>query len=121
MNFRKIFANIYEMPIDEALVEQVQKNYEMELPQVVKHILSLHHEVSFYDDIPLLRGLSFHEILTANEDLKVDFIAQSLLPVFDIGDNDFVVYDFSEQVWCLFNIVDEVKFRKSSDILTLIE
>ena len=122
MNFKDVFANINDMPINKALVERVQKRYKTEeLPDEVKRVLSLHSEVTFYDDRPLLRGLASHEVLRANEDLDVDFIAQLLLPVFDTGDNDYIVFDFSEQVWCLFNIVEEIKFKKTPDILTLIK
>ena len=60
------------------------------------------------------------EIINATADLEVDFVAHALLPIFDIGDNDFVVFDFSENCWCLFNIVDEIKFRKTKDLINVL-
>lgn len=111
---------INTIQVNEPFIQQIENIYRNELPEEVKRIVSLSGETMFYNDKPILRGLSNSEILNASEDLEVDFVSQSLLPVFDIGDNDFAAYDFSERCWCLFNIIDEIKFRKSNSLLTVL-
>jgi hypothetical protein len=91
--------------------------YKVQLPEAVKRVVSIiGSNTLFYEDKDILRSLSESEVLNATKDLSVDFVGKSLLPLFDIGDNDFIVYDLSEKCWYLFDIVDEVKFKKSEDI-----
>jgi hypothetical protein len=105
-------------PIRESLTDQLEAMYKVQLPEVVRRVVSLiESKAVFYDDRDILRSLSDCEILTASEDLSMDFVGKSLLPLFDIGDNDFIVFDLSENCWYLFNIADEVKFKRSEDIL----
>ena len=55
------------------------------------------------------RILSIEEIRDANEDLEVDFISLQLIPLIDCYDNDYICYDFKNDIWVVFNIVDEIK------------
>jgi hypothetical protein len=117
MKFTEQYKNLNNVPVNVQFTAQTENIYKASLSDEVKKILSLSEETMLYDDKPLLRKLSSAEIIEANEDLEVDFIGQSLLPVFDMGDNDFVVFDFAENRWCLFNIVDEIKFKEEEDLL----
>lgn len=66
------------------------------------------------------RLLSLEEILNAPEELSVDFVSHGLLPVFDAFDNDFICYQVKNGKWCMFNIVDEVSFKKDSTLAELL-
>jgi len=107
------FANI---EIDVAFITQLEKMYNSLLPNEIKLIASMSKETVFYDDFPLLRGLSNEEIIDASADMSVDFIGKNLLPLFDIGDNDYIVFDLAEKVWYKFDIVDEVKFSRAENL-----
>ena len=66
------------------------------------------------------RLLSLEEILNSNEDLQVDFTSLGLIPIFDIFDNDYICYQVKNGSWCIFNIVDEVSFKKDSTLQELL-
>jgi hypothetical protein len=120
MNLKKTLSNLNDVIIDDNFVQDIEKIYNSKLSETVKRILSLTKETSFYEDKPLLRGLSKSEILNADDDLSVGFQDMGLLPIFDIGDNDFIVYSISENLWCLFNIVDEIVFKNAKELSELL-
>lgn len=66
------------------------------------------------------RLLSVEEIISANEDMQVDFDSYGLIPVFDIFDNDFICYQKENDKWCFFNIVDEIAFKKDKTLKELL-
>ena len=117
MNLKELISKTSGATINMDIVEAVECLYRVKLSDELKRIISLHNEVTFYNDRDILRGLSNVETLNATENLEVDFVGKSILPLFDIGDNDFIVFDFSEDCWYLFNIVDEIKFKKATSIL----
>ena len=105
-----------EVAINANIAYKVETAYICIIPDYVKKIISIDDNSVFYDDRGFLRKLSTSEILNATEQLHIDFIGISLLPIFDIGDNDFIVYDLKERCWYLFNIVDEIKFKKAANL-----
>jgi len=116
MRLSEILKKLSEVTTDEAFVQSIESVYNARLSDEVKKIISLNQDAIFYEDKEIMRSLSNSEILNASEDLQVDFLGKSLLPVFDIGDNDFIIFDLSEDCWYLFNIVDEVKFKKAKSL-----
>jgi len=54
-----------------------------------------------------------------SEEMNCDFIANKLLPVFDIFDNDYICYNYANDTWCMFNTVDDLIFNKDKDLLDL--
>ena len=121
MNLREKLDSINNVQIDETYVSEVESAYQTELSDEVKRVLSLSKVAVPYEDQMMLRGLSNSEILNASKNLRVDFIEHSVLPVFYTGDNDYAAYDFSERQWCLFNIVDELKFSESSNLVDVLD
>jgi hypothetical protein len=95
--------------------------YRTDFPKEVKQIVSLSKDTVFYSDLPILRGLSHKEIINVSDDMSVNFIEKRILPLFDIGDNDYIIYDIHEKTYYKFNITDEVKFDRSNNIYTLIK
>lgn len=70
-----------------------------------------------------IRVLSLKEIKEAYDGrLNFDFKKKHMLPICDIYDNDFIVYDYSNHVFNKVNIVDETIFgdRKSESIKDLL-
>lgn len=116
MNLKDTLSKISALPIDSSFVSKVEDLYKTSIPEDVKRMLSISKDAVFYDDASLLRGLSNEEILNASSDMAVDFSDKHILPVFDVGDNDYIVYDFEEKCWYKFNIVDEIKFSKANSL-----
>lgn len=113
MNLKSQLSKLTDITINEQAVAKIEMEYDAFLPNEVRRIISLHENSISYDDFSLLRGLSYAEIIDAPSDMSVDFIDKKILPLFDLGDNDYVVYDFGEQCWYKFNIADDVKFSKT--------
>jgi hypothetical protein len=116
MKFIETLKQLSQISINEKAVSKIENAYKTKLSEEVKKIISMHGETVFYDDFSLFRGLSVEEILDATDDMSVDFINKKLLPLFDVGDNDYIVFDFCEKCWYKFNIADEVKFSKADKI-----
>ncbi len=116
MNFKDTLSKITALPIDSLFISKVEDLYKTSIPEDVKRMLSISKDAVFYDDAPLLRRLSNKEILNASSDMAVDFLEKHILPVFDVGDNDYIVYDLEKKCWYKFNIVDEIKFSKANSV-----
>ncbi len=118
---KKILIRLQNVQIDFDFVETLKKMYRTDFPKEVKQIVSLSKDTVFYSDLPILRGLSHKEIINVSDDMSVNFIEKRILPLFDIGDNDYIIYDIHEKTYYKFNITDEVKFDRSNNIYTLIK
>ena len=116
MKLKNTISKLNDVKIDNDFITQLENMYNAVLPDVVKRIASLSKDMVPYEDFSLLRGLSHAEIIDASADMSVDFISKHLIPFFDVGDNDFIVYDVVEQTWYKFNIADEVKFSKVQNL-----
>lgn len=65
--------------------------------------------------------LDISSIINANNELQVDFVNYGLIPVFDAFDNDYICYQINNSKWCMFNIVDEISFKKDSNLQDLLK
>ena len=110
MKLKDTLGKLTNVQVDNDFIAQLEKMYSIVLPDEVRRIVSISKDTVSYDDFSLLRGLSRSEINDASADMSVDFISKGILPLFDAGDNDYIVYNIAEKVWYKFNIVDEVKF-----------
>lgn len=105
MTGKEFLSSLESQKIDFKIVEEIEKKYGFEIPEVVQKIISASVESVFFDDD--WRTLSVDEILDASEDLHVDFEGQMLLPIVDTGENDFIVYHAEDDTWSKFNIIEE--------------
>jgi len=104
--------------VDEDFINQIETLYNSAFSEDLKRIFSLCGEVIFLEDEAhdFLRVLSRKEIISASQDLEIDFVDLMLIPLIDTGDNDFIAYDLGENHWCMFNIVDEIKFKENQSL-----
>lgn len=116
MNKQDFLNSLNNIQVNNKKVSMVEETYEGKFSNVVNSILSSCDKPLFIDDTRLL---TYNEILDADEDLGTNFIQQQLLPLFDCGDNDFIVYHITKESWSLYNIIDECVFKnvKSLDEL----
>ncbi|MDD6488254.1 MAG: hypothetical protein PUG48_00350 [Clostridia bacterium] len=111
MTVKEYFELLPSLKIDNNKVSEIEKVYGTILPETVKKIVSECDESFFIDDY---RVLSFDEIRDAEENLEVKFSDFDIIPLFDCGNNDFIVYHFKTEKWSLFNIVDACIFKIKS-------
>ena len=104
---------------DDSILRQLAAVYGNAIPNTVVALCATAPEGNFLDD-SFCRKLPLRDIVEAKEMLHVDFPGLGILPVFDCGDNDFIVYCLSLGKWNKFNIVDEIGFRESEDWKSLI-
>ena len=106
--------------IDQNKLQTIYAIYAGRFPEALERIISGSNESVFFDDDDM-RILSFAEMVDAEQDLHIDFKSKKLMPIADCGDNDFIVYDYANNVWAKFNIVDETIFMKRAELGELLK
>ena len=114
MNIHDFLGAVEEQSVNALFADELAKTYNAELTEYIKKLLSSSAESIFFENDDILRLLSHNEILNASDELSVDFTGLRLIPIFDTGDNDYIVFDIGNDKWCKFNIVDSVKFKQKS-------
>lgn len=117
MNIIDTLKGLKEVSINDDFISRVEALYEESLAKEIKQILSINKEAIFFDGSSFLKLLSNDEVLDATQDMAVDFKLHNLIPVFDLGDNDYICYNLNSSTWCKFNIVEELQFSKSETLL----
>lgn len=105
--------------IDAKKIEKIQRTYSVDLPEVIRKMITVANKPLFFDDGT--RMLSFEEIVDAEKDLHVAFKEKGIIPLVDCGENDFIVYHFRDRIWSKFNIVDETVFKKKNKLEELLK
>lgn len=118
MKLKDIVLNANNIPVNEEFVTKVESVYSCELSETIKHILSIDPNV-VYDDRDDLIKLENNMIFEASKEANSDYISNHLLPIFDKLDNDYICYDYANNVWCMFNTVDGLTFNKQKNFSDL--
>ena len=121
---REVFFNAAEnASISTELANKINSAYQTVLPQDVLKLLGVEPNGCFLEKIGILflrvtlcRLLSTDEILNASKELHVDFVAHGVIPLFDKSDNNFIVYDYKNNQWKKFNIVDETSYGAKNSL-----
>jgi hypothetical protein len=119
MKLRDKIVSANSIPINGELVEKIEMVYSCKLPEIVRHILSIETSVD-YEDRNDLSKLSDSMMLEVSSELNSGFTEINLLPIFDKYDNDYVCYDYINDLWCMFNTVNDLVFNKQKNILDLL-
>ena len=80
-----------------------------ELQEILKYVGD--EPLFFYDE---MRLLSKDEILNYQEELNIKM--DNIIPLIDLYDNNFLIYNINENVFEKMNIVDETIFDKTNTI-----
>lgn len=65
------------------------------------------------------RTLSIREVLNAEENLRTPFKTEGIIPIVEMGDNDYTVYCFKDMTWRMYNILDKSLFMESKEFKDL--
>lgn len=117
MKTNEYLNSINNMKIDNSKVSIIEKTYAPISSDEVKKIISNCDDTLFINDVRLL---TFAEISDAEDELEIAFAEQKILPLFDCGDNDFIVYNLNEYNWSLYNIIDNCIFKTRSSLEELL-
>ena len=109
--------DIENVEINDRNVSKIKAIYG-EIPSIVQKIISYSSSSVFLDNG--CRQLSISEIIDADKDLEVDFGKLKMIPLFDCGENDFIVYNLKSNSWSKYNTNDNSVFKKSSSLKDLL-
>ena len=101
---------------DAGKIAAIEKIYGKIKSDIVVKIISGATETVFFANGSALRVLSFAEM----EDAGEDFSGRHLLPLFDCGDNDFIVYNVLTDDWSKFNVTERIIFKRKRSLIELI-
>lgn len=121
MTGKDFYKALTNTVIDNSIVNQVENVYGKIESTDVKKILSYKFEDYFLESDDFLRALSLDEILDAKDCLHVDFPTKRIIPLFDVCDNNFVVFQLDKNIWSLMNINDLTLFSETDDVLSLLK
>ncbi len=103
------------------VISKINGCYGCEIPDTVAKIVSFTTEGLFFETDSIIKLLSLSEILEASSDLHVDFLEYKCIPLFDTGENDFIVYQFNQSKWAKMNIVDKTIFKQRDNLFELLK
>ena len=120
MKINDFILGLANIAVDNKIVYTIQKQYSSkDIPRMVQQLLSVAKDGAFFDEG--CRLLSYDEILSASQELNINFSKHGIIPFFDIADNDYIVYNFKKKNWELFNIIDEEAFKSEKQINEIIK
>jgi len=117
MRLRDALARLDKVEIDKDSITEIEALYKTKLSGELKKVISLNKDGVSYDDKSVFNGLSAKAILNAYNDLYVDFVSLQLLPLFEIGDSEYIVYNFAKRRYAIYDISDDDEYSEESDLL----
>ena len=114
--------------IDEEKVRKVEETYKVNLPEILKHMISLctddPENYLMCDDMNICRLLTMDEILHPKEKLDIDYISMGCVPVVDDLFGNNIVYCVEDEEWQLRDNIDESEggsiHRRDEDVMSII-
>lgn len=116
MDYVSFIEGLNKQPFNGDKIDKIKALYSVELPSQVESVVSALDETLFFENDSFVRLLSLQEVLEAETDMNVELVYNGILPLFDLGDNDYLSFDFTKGMWCKFNIVDELGFSYKSSL-----
>jgi len=117
MRLRDALAGLSNVEIDKESINEIEALYKTKLSTEVKKVISLNKDGVAYDDKSIFNGLSTQAIINAYNDLYVDFVGLQLLPLFEIGDSEYIVYNLKRRCYAIYDISDDNEYSEESDLL----
>ena len=90
MNYKDFLATIRYNAENANKVKQIEQLYSAIIPDAVACIISNLDKTVFLDSESFVRLLDYQEVLDAEADLNVEFVSKGIIPLFDLGDNDYL-------------------------------
>jgi hypothetical protein len=116
MRLRDALAGLSKVEIDKDSIREIENLYKTKFPTEVTKVVSLNKDGVSYDDKSIFNGLSINAILNAYNDLYVDFVGLQLLPLFEIGDNEYIVYNIKKRCYAIYDISDDDEYSEESNL-----
>lgn len=110
-----INRNVQEMELIYGIKLKVSSN-------IAKFISNLSAEPIFYKSTPkFLRQLDFDSIKNFHNEYGIDVSTKKLIPLFDIADAQFIVYDLNDDSWGIWHIDDKQPYSKKKILMDVLK
>jgi lambda repressor-like predicted transcriptional regulator len=120
MKLRDALAGLDNVEIDKAVISGIEALYKTKFSNEVQKVISLNKDGVSYDDKSVFNGLSAKAILNAYNDLYIDFVSLQLVPLFDIGDSEYIVFNLKKRCYALYDISEDNVYSEESDLLNYV-
>jgi len=120
MKLRDALTRLDKVEIDKAIIGNIEALYNTKFPNQLQKVISLNKDGVSYDEKSVFNGLSANAILNAYNDLYIDFVGLNLVPLFDIGDSEYIVYNLKKRCYALYDISDDDEYREETDLLNYV-
>jgi len=117
MKLRDALVKLDNVEIDKAVTSEIETLYKAKFPIELQKVISLNKDGVSYDEKSVFNGLSSNAILKAYDDLYIDFVGLNLVPLFEIGDNEYIVYDLKKKCYALYDISEDDEYSEERDLL----
>ena len=112
MTRKEFLESLYSIEVNSNLEKKLLSKYKMDIPEIILKTLSKYPVPELFDENES-RTISVEEVMNAEEDNGVPFASVFIIPIVELGDNDFIVFDGNNHNWCIYNILDEITFDKT--------
>lgn len=116
MNRQEFLGALDHVPSSPEIVAKIKQIYDCLIPAEVEKVISFNTQGIFLEGGGFCRLLCFDEISNASEELHVNFKQLGIIPIFDVSDNNFIVFNFKNLNWEKFNIVDKFPYGKKQNL-----
>jgi hypothetical protein len=117
MKLRDALADLDNVEVDRAIISEIETLYKTKFSKELQKVISLNIDGVSYDDKSVFNGLSAKAILNAYNDLYIDFVSLNLVPLFDIGDSEYIVYDLKKKRYALYDISEDDEHSEETDLM----
>lgn len=114
MTLKEYLDALKSVDIKKERVDKLIEIYGNEIPDIVQRIASFDMEDYFLDDE--IRILSFEGILFADDDLNARFKDARLIPLADLMDGDYAVYNCVTGKWNMCNAYEGILFNEQDSL-----
>lgn len=118
MNREELISLIQHGPQKKEVRTALEEVYHYDIPEEIIRILSSCAAPELFDENES-RTLSIKEVINAEEDLQVPFRSEGMIPIVDLGDNDYIVYCFKDCSWRIYNVLDQSLFKETENFKDL--
>jgi len=120
MKLRDALAKLNNVKVDKEIIGQIEALYKTKFSGELEKVITLNKDGVSYDDKSIFNGLSANAILNAYNDLYIDFVSLNLVPLFEIGDNEYIVYNLKKRCYALYDISDDDEYSEESNLLNYV-
>ena len=119
MEIKVFINNALKADYNNSVLKRIENKFGPVTNDEAKRIISSVQNTDpiFFDDDYFYRLLSLEEILDADADMNVDFESLKIIPLIDLGENDYISFDIKGDTWCKFNIAEEFEYAKKTSIM----